>query len=756
MVAIERISSPVVACEREPIHLPGAIQPHGFLVALDEESLRATYASANVEQYLHRPVDKILDQPAADIFGPGILGKLDLARQDKLFARKAIHLKGDSLGDLTTGRELDLVAHRRDGLILLEGETVALNSAESILELHARLEPVLDDMERAESVLSLCQQAAVEVRQLTGFDRVLIYQFDVEWNGRVIAEDRNEFLPSYLDLRFPAEDIPRQARELYRLNRLRLIVSADYQPVSIIASPRYSRAGQPLDLSLSTLRSVSPVHLQYMRNMGTASSMSISIIRNDTLWGLISCHHHQPRSLSFARRAACELLGQVFSLQLTAREQNDHFSRRVQRQGVLTTLLAKLSGQPNFVEALGHHSSEVMALVGAQGFAILHEKRCVLCGETPLEDEVKALGEWLGNQPIWEVFHSDSLSREFSPAANYSATASGLLAVSVSRVHTTYVLWFRPEVVETVTWGGDPRKTWQASETSPAALTPRSSFEAWKQVVRARSVPWLAEDVEVASEFRQAIVSVVLKRAEEMAALAEELTKANRELAAFSYSVSHDLRAPFRHIRSYAEILREEKQANLDEEAVSILDRILDASHHAGKLVDNLLAFAQMGRTAMKQQPVDMDKLVEELRDELMDLVTDRKVEWSIAPLPKVKGDLMLLRQVWQNLFENALKYSRTKPVAQIKVTAEELDGFVHFHVKDNGVGFDPRYTDKLFGVFQRLHRTEDFEGTGIGLANVRRIVERHGGKTWADGKLGEGATFSFSLPMRELTFDHA
>lgn len=728
--------------------MPGAIQPHGFLIALDEGSLRVTHASANVENYLGRRAQEVLDRSAKEIFGEGIVEKLNAARQDPLFHRKAIHLKGDLPSDLYTG-EWDFVAHVRNGFILLEGEAIESRTNESLLELHGGLELVLEQMESAGSHEALAQLAAAEIRRMTDFDRVLIYKFDPGWNGQVIAEDRNDQLPSYLNLRFPAEDIPRQARELYRLHRLRLIATCDYEPVPILADPRHRRATQPLDLSLSTLRSVSPVHLQYMRHMGTACSMSISILRDQTLWGLIACHHHLPKRLSYVRRSVCELLGHVFSLQIAAREANDHFSLRVQRQAGLTALLAKLSGDAHFIDGLGEHAEDVMDLVGAQGLAILHDRRCILRGNTPNEEEVHALGEWLNQRPEWEVFYSDRLADEYAPAKTFTAVASGLMSISISKINTSYVLWFRPEVIETVTWAGDPRKVVDAQQ----GLTPRVSFQAWKEIVRGRAAAWLRDELDVANRFRQALVSVVLKRAEEMAALAQELEKANCELATFSYSVSHDLRAPFRHIRSYAEILRDEKHAILDDEANSILERILVASQHAGRLVDNLLAFAKMGRTSMQEQTVEVEAMVGEIARGISDHEPKRKVEWLIRPLPTVQADMMLLRQVWENLLENAFKYTRTRELARIEISAQTTADSVVFRVKDNGVGFDRRHVDKLFGVFQRLHRSEDFEGTGIGLANVRRIVERHGGQTWAEGNVDEGAEFYFSLPLKELTF---
>jgi len=246
---------------------------------------------------------------------------------------------------------------------------------------------------------------------------------------------------------------------------------------------------------------------------------------------------------------------------------------------------------------------------------------------------------------------------------------------------------------------------------------------------------------------RNAIVGIVLRRAEEMAALSEELRRSNKELEAFSYSVSHDLRAPFRHIVGYSELLKKQEGSDLSEKGRRYVDTIIDSAYTAGTLVDNLLRFSHMGRTALKPRPVDVTALIEDIRNRLPVDPPERRIEWALGDLPHVTADPVLIRLVFENLLDNAVKYTRPRDKARIEVGSARKDGETIFFVRDNGVGFDMKYIDKLFGVFQRLHRIEEFEGTGIGLANVRRIVERHGGRAWAEGALDQGATFFIALP---------
>ena len=229
-----------------------------------------------------------------------------------------------------------------------------------------------------------------------------------------------------------------------------------------------------------------------------------------------------------------------------------------------------------------------------------------------------------------------------------------------------------------------------------------------------------------------------------------QLQAANVELEAFSYSVSHDLRAPLRHVDGFLGLLAKQAGDKLDGKSREYLKIISDSAKQMGCLIDDLLAFSRMGRAEMMREKVDVEQLVHEVIGGMRHETKDRQIRWKISPLPKVEADPAMMRQVFSNLLANAVKYSSTREAAEIEVGVQDAPKELVFSVRDNGVGFDMQFADKLFGVFQRLHRAEDFEGTGIGLANVRRIIARHGGRTWAEGKPDGGATFYFSLPKSQ------
>ncbi|WP_136683047.1 ATP-binding protein [Falsirhodobacter xinxiangensis] len=719
-------------CAAEPIHIPGSIQPHGVLLAIRPDGLEIVQASGNVAWIV-----------AGDVLGrvltelPGMGGLAEALRGD---------LPSDGTATLCTlesgGQTWAVVAHRLPDLIIVEFE-VSHAGAGSLDVLHPRIRRGVEALQAVADVPALAASIAQQVRELTDFDRVLVYRFDEDWNGIVIAEEGNGALPSYMNLRFPAADIPAQARELYRLNRLRLIPDAGYEPVPILPA-------DPLDLSHSVLRSVSPVHAQYMRNMGTAASMSISILDEGRLWGLIACHNALPKRVPIHVRNACDFLGQIAAMLIGARTRSAEAAERVALHAVEARLLSYMAAEPRFIDGLTRHADDVLELTDAKGAALIFDGRCHLLGATPTEDQVLAITDWLNRtQPHDALFQTNALATHMPGAETFAEVASGVMGMTISQLHASYMLWFRPEVVQTVSWGGDPRK-----ETG--SINPRESFAAWRELVHQRAEPWTPAQMETVRSLQGAVTGIVMRKAEEMAELTEELRRSNKELEAFSYSVSHDLRAPFRHIVGYAELLREEENG-LDARGRRYLDTIIESAFSAGRLVDDLLNFSQMGRAVLTPLPIDMNKLVAEVRRMLRPETEGRRIEWHVADLHPGVGDASFLRSVWQNLLSNAIKYTRGKDPASITITSTRGTGETVWSVADDGVGFDMAYVEKLFGVFQRLHRMEDYEGSGIGLANVRRIVERHGGRTWAEGALGKGATFHFALPdpVKEKTWQN-
>jgi len=709
-------------CAAEPIRTPGSIQPHGQLLALDANTLEVAVFSANGSL------------PAAS----ALAARLDRERLAPLVdGAPPVSLGVVALDD----GALDVSAHRAGAHFIVESEPCAapLGTEAPIYSLTRQFLPRLQE---ATSLEALAQLAADEMKRLTGFGRCLVYRFDASDDGEVLAEAIEPGYDSYAGHHFPAADIPPQARALYLLNHFRLIGDANYTPVPLLATTP-GLAAEAIDLSQAQLRSVSPIHLEYMRNMGTLASMSVSIVVKGRLWGLISCHDHAPRHLQMPVRLACEHLGQLLALQIQSSESARLTAAQSELRQLTLAIVAHLSDSDATLQALVDEPALLLRLMRAHGAAVVLDDEVWTTGEVPDTPHILELSAWIDGlgQPL---YHSDALATHCAAAAGFR-DAAGVLAVSISQVHRHQILWFRPERVATVTWAGDPRKAGQALD---GRIHPRASFHSWVEEVRGHSRAWSGAELGAAAELRQALIAIVLRRAEEMAAIASELGRVNKELEAFSYTVSHDLRAPMRHIAGYVDLVLDDESNRLGERAVRHLSQVKEAASYAGQLVDALLDFSRLSRSALKTRDVDTQLLVGDLVREILRHEPPGQVEWTIAPdLPTLHADPLLLQVALRNLLSNAVKYARSRRPARITVRRAETALGQGVEIEDNGVGFQMKYVGKLFGVFQRLHHAEEFEGTGIGLANVRRIVERHGGEVWAHGEAGLGARFGFVLP---------
>jgi light-regulated signal transduction histidine kinase (bacteriophytochrome) len=734
-------------CSREPIHIPGGIQPHGFLLSIADDGT-LLQVSANIAELTGSPAEHALGQPIAHIIGDEwairVVKALASLQED------GIPLYVGSMNDpRANGAALRVspfavIVHRHHGIAFVELEP-ARGTSDVFASMYPLVRTFINRLQDIETVEGLAQLAADEVQRITGYGRTLVYNFDATGSGHVIAEHIEPGYASYDGQHFPASDIPAQARALYMRNRIRLIADADYRPAPLVP-PLHPSTGKLTDLTYASLRSVSPVHVQYMKNMGTLSSMSMSIVVRGKLWGLISCHHDSARVPPFEVRTACEHIAQVLSLQIEAKEDHAQAEYRLELRHTLARLLATMANSESFTDTLANDPKELLGLTASTGAAIVFDGRILLVGTTPREAEVTKLVEWLDTQ-VDETFDTDTLATT-CPVLPPHPDYAGLLAVSISKLFRNYVLWFREEVVQTIKWAGDPRVKLAGLSDS---LSPRKSFEVWSDTVRGRSLAWRPAELEIAVEFRTALLGIVLRRAEELAQLALELGRANKELEGFSYTVSHDLRAPLRHIVGFADLLRELESERLSERGSHFVERIISSARFGGKLVDDLLAFSQMGRAALRPQSVDLKKMAEALVAEEVKDLSARSITCQIGELGHVNADAVLMHVVLRNLIENAVKFTSTREHAVIEIGRLEGEGELAgqhvLFVKDNGVGFDMRYVDKLYGVFQRLHRVEEFEGTGIGLASVKRIIERHGGKTWAISEIDQGTAVYFSLP---------
>ncbi len=495
-------------CDREPIHVPGSIQPHGVLIALDPGTLSVLQVAGDTERLLGIAPNQLLEH------GLEALGSAALERL-RTFGARDLTIPRPILAFETAlqyqGQPLEAAVHMSGGTLILELEPRPSEPSENPgaiaqgMVMHVHGEPELG---------SFFEAVANEVRASTGFDRVMIYQFQADDSGAVIAEAKAEDLEPYLGLHYPASDIPKQARELYLRNWIRIIPDVGYTPAPV--TPALNPVtGQPLDLTFSVLRSVSPLHLEYLRNMGVAATLALSLVVEGKLWGMIVCHHREARHLPQALRAACELFGQMTSLQLHERLVTEAHGDRLRMKRVHAELVEAMVRENNLSKALIQQRPNLIDYIPADGAAVWCDGQATRLGRTPTDEQLHALVEWLNASKRGGMFMTDCLAEQFAPAKGYADIASGVIALSASRSPGDYVFWFRQEALGTVAWAGNPAKAMEIADDG-MRLSPRKSFAAWKETVRGRSQPWNERVAEAARDLLISMLDVVVRHMDQV------------------------------------------------------------------------------------------------------------------------------------------------------------------------------------------------------------------------------------------------
>lgn len=721
-------------CAVEPIHIPGSIQPHGYLLLVSQGDLRIEQLSANCAE---------LDADAV-IHWPG----KSLASACPELALRFAHLAGAEPGAgagrfTGWGREFDLLVHLSGLDWLLELEPVSA-AEEDFTTVQRKLGIAVANLQRAVGVEQLCEVTAREVARLSGYDRVMIYRFHPDWHGEVVAEVRREGMDSFLGLHFPAADIPEQARRLYTRNWLRLIVRADYRSVRLVP-PVHPRTGEYPDFTYSVLRSVSPVHLEYLRNMQVSGSMSVSLIQGDRLWGLIACHHRTPRHLPDRIRSACELIGRVASALLGAAEREAIHQARLAAKGAREAFLDQLAEQLDFAQALVDRSVDFLGLLQASSAVVVQQNSLRLIGAELPDHLIADCLSWVRAQAPAEFVSTEELGVAVPSMQDRSREFSGLFALPLTETRDDWFLWFRPEQARAVNWAGNPDKSLQ---DLALPIQPRKSFASWTQQVRGRSAPWTVLDQAAAFELRAAVNASIRRRTEHLLELNEELTRKNSDLNSFAFIASHDLRDPLRGIRNILEFISQDHGPELPgvvREDVEVAIRTADRMH---EMLEGLLHFTRVSRKDLVAQRIEVREIIERALEVVRPVWQGLPVTVTVAnDLPVARCDRVMMTEVFVNLLTNAVKYNLSAE-KKIEVGSRSAKpGTVQITVSDNGIGIDSRHHDAIFTMFRRLHARGNFQGgVGVGLSVVKAIVERHGGSIAVESRENEGSTFVLTL----------
>lgn len=490
-------------CDREPIHLLGAVQSFGFLVAVDSASWTIRRVSRNAPQWMEIETAELIGKPLDQFFTSDAIHLIRGHLQTAVFTDTVARAFAVPLLPGTT--RYDVAVHVVDDLVVIESEPchdrhVGINSGALVRAMIARLQQTAD-------LRMFYRVAAREMRALTGFDRVMIYRFDHDGSGEVIAESAGSGLESYLGLHYPASDIPKQARVLYERNWLRIIpdIGAPTAPIEPALD-----GGRPIDLSMSILRSVSPIHIEYLKNMGVQASMSVSILRDGKLWGLFACHHYGAHNVPFEKRTAAELFGQMFSLLMESREREGEASYESRARKLHNQLVTVMAAEATRFDSIINHLDEIADLLSCDGIGVWTSGKATLHGMAPTREQFAGLVGHLGARELPDIHVSHEIAAEYAPGRAFADRAAGMLVVPLSRPARDFLVFFRKEVARTVNWAGDPSKPLSVGPLG-ARLTPRKSFELWRETVSGQSTPWQPVDVRIAESLRVSLLEVILR-----------------------------------------------------------------------------------------------------------------------------------------------------------------------------------------------------------------------------------------------------
>ncbi len=494
-------------CEQEPIHIPNKIQPFGFLLVIDLSTFQIIQYSNNLSVFFGEALIDLIGKDLRSILPQEEVEQIERAITDEQLS----YLNPIDLHYKYSERPFRSVLHISDGSLIIENEEAIDNF--KFTDYYSATNRLMEELKRSKNLDQLSNTIVKHIRQLTRYDRVMVYQFDEDWNGTIIAENRNRELYSFLGQHFPASDIPSQARGLYLKNPLRIIPDVDYIPVNLI--PALNPTSRKfIDLSKSFLRSVSPIHIEYLHNMGVRATLVISIIINDQLWGLIACHHYQPKFLDCRLRSMLEHFGNIFAYNIDLLQNIKLKDFDLQIQTTETEIIKRLNHEDDFFSGLAKQLPLLLKLNSASGIALIYGKNSYKEGITPERNFIENLVEWLFINNTQNVFYTNCLSNLFKDAEEYNSIASGILVMRLSKIEKNYLIWFKPETIQSVIWGGNPKEKIISIPTDEGfRLSPRKSFEKWEEVVRRKAVKWETSEINLVENLRNYFQEFIANKA---------------------------------------------------------------------------------------------------------------------------------------------------------------------------------------------------------------------------------------------------
>jgi len=716
-------------CSSEPIHRPLATQGHGQILVFGPKRPRFLYAmNEHFPEWLGKPEASLWQQPVEAWMPESLqhsLRNMQLSDANQTW---------DPIPFCHDDQSFDVMPHVYAGMTFMEIERSKDQPAAFSV-----IQRILNRLRSCRSLSELFETTSEQVRKILGYDRVMIYEFDRDFHGKVIGESKEPHLEPFLGLHYPATDIPAMSRELLLKNRSRSIPDIQLPNERLSFNPDLGTAIPYLDLTMCQLRATSPVHIEYLEHMGVRATLTLAIVQEGKLWGLFACHHDSPRTPEFEERKIGEAIADLFSVRLFELQRDERRNRVASAQESEQKFLEQIRVGDHYKLELNQDGKYLEGICIADG-AVAVSMDGVLCsiGTVPVNEDIMALRNWLIQCKDGELFVTDDLRKMVPIAAGFSTRIGGMLAARVSEVSQSYLLWFRVPHSQVIDWAGDPSKTLESArfdDSEQVRLSPRNSFAKWQEAVEDRSLPWEADEIATVSRIRKTILKLEFQRT------AANVMRSRQEFMQLIYAASHDLQEPLRTQLNYLDLLSEEMHTAKHDEWLHFVGRASHAVNRMQTLIADLLDYASLGMQT-KREPIDLQSLLAEIQEDLSQAVDKKHAVIRVGKLPWFKGNRSELKQLFQNLLTNAIKYVSIDTIPNIEISVKREGRFVVFSIVDNGIGIAEEHFQKIFLMFQRLHRREQYDGTGIGLALCKKIVENYDGQIGLCSTVGKGSSF--------------
>ncbi len=748
-------------CDQEPIHFIGAVQPHGALIAVDSQTQIIDYASQNTEHFVGFAPEEILGKPLSFL-----IGEDNSKRAQKMSLQPSTPelLKPWFISfkrpDGTT-INAECLPHGNDGHLIFEFFDPEPTPA-TVWEDELSRRAIISELINPGSLTELAEASARLIRDVTGFDRVMIYKFAEDKHGEVIAESTNRD-DSFLGLHYPASDIPDPARRHFTLNLMRSIPDINSVRVPIICrsgDTADTNSANPLDLTFSKLRAVAPVHVEYLNNMGVGASMSISLVTNNELWGLVACHHYSTRLISSSRLRFAELLGSTTSTLLQSLENTTQLRTSIQAEKTAFYIEQQVRSGRSLRELVKDQAAKMMNLIDVQGMCLVLGGEVLHIGavpETPIDFEAFRghLSEGIAT--------TEHLAAILDMNDDQKEKAAGAALLDLSDDGEDYLVFLRSSFDQTIRWAGKPEKIETMGEDGVTRLSPRGSFALWREERHGKSKPFDAIDRDALRILRRALFALNSVERERVALEAQRLAEAEEirlrhalldaarasSLGELASAIAHELNQPLSAISNYVSACRQElRNANvtMPKHAISLMDDAVAETERAGDLVRRVRDFISRGD--LNADYIDLSLAIRQGVD--LALVSSRLPNLKVNMLqdlgiPSVLADPVQIGQVMLNLTRNGITAMENSEVQVLTVEVTMNSNYVQVNVRDTGPGI-PADVQKY--IFEPFH-TSTTKGMGIGLSLCRSIVEAHSGRIWVEPS-DTGASISFELPISE------